>query len=178
MDGYDCLCDQLKSKVVPTVKTKSKKVLKDMSILAAGIKDGLAGKTPKALELVSESTTMPTIPDSSVVESQSKTVRSRDEIEETIRVMRLCAVTLAACIRMLNNTVMADDGTDPQMRLEIQRNIESLTTRDVMRNIDLLLENRNKALLDDAEYAMLSSFKDGYFLVNETKVPLTMYLDK
>ena len=121
---------------------------------------------------------MPAIPDSSVVESQSKTVRSRDEIEETIRVMRLCAVTLAACIRLLNNTVMADDGTDPQMRLEIQRNIESLTSRDVMRNIDLLLENRNKALLDDAEYAMLSSFKDGYFWVNETKVPLTMYLDK
>ena len=50
--------------------------------------------------------------------------------------MRMSAVTLAACIRMLNNTVMADDGTDPQQRLEIQRNIQTLSTPDVIQQID------------------------------------------
>jgi hypothetical protein len=47
-----------------------------------------------------------------------------------------------------------------------------------MQQIELLLEDKNRALLDDAEYAMLSSFRDGYFLVNESKVPLAQYLDK
>lgn len=92
--------------------------------------------------------------------------------------MRVSAVTLAACIRMLNNTVMGDDGNDPQLRLEIQRNLQTLSANDVMQQIDLLLEDKNRALLDEEELNMLSSFRKGYFLVNEGKIPITRYLDK
>lgn len=181
MEGYDSLRNQIKTKAVPVLKSKSKKFIKDAHIIASGVKDGLSGKTPKALELVNTEAVKEPIEvnyPSSVVVAEQKIVRSRAEVENIIRTMRLSAITLAACIRMLNNTVMADDGTDPQVRLEIQRNLQTLSTSEVMQQIDLLLENRNRAMLDEAELAMLSSFKEGYFLVNESRVPITKYLSK
>ena len=56
MEGYDKLCDQIKTKAIPAVKAKSQSFVKDAGIIASGIKDGLAGKTPKALALVNENT--------------------------------------------------------------------------------------------------------------------------
>lgn len=178
MEGYESLCTHVKTKVAPVVKSKSKSIIKDVGIIASGIKDGLAGKKPKALELVTEGTAMPIIHQVPIEESQPKTVRSKEEVEEVVRIMRSSAAVLAACIRLLNDTVMADDGTDPRVRLEIQRQLQALSAGDVMKQIELLLEDKNKALLDDAERAMLSSFREGYFLVNESKVPLTMYLEE
>lgn len=176
MEGYEKLCDQIKTKTIPAVKSKSQSFVKDVGIIASGIKDGLAGKTPKALALVNENTIVKSSYQPTIVEEKQKTVRSKGEVESIIRTMRMSAVTLAACIRMLNNTVMADDGTDPQQRLEILRNIQTLSTPDVIQQIDWLFEDKNRALLNEAELAMLSSFKEGYFLVNENRIPLAKYL--
>lgn len=60
--------------------------------------------------------------------------------------------------------------------MEIQRNLQTLSTHDVMQQIDLLLEDKNRALLNEAELTMLSSFKEGYFLVNENRIPVAKYL--
>ena len=178
MDGYDSLRKHVKANVVPVVKSKSESIIKDVGIIASGIKDGLAGKKPKALELVAEGTAMQTIHQATIEESKPRTVRSKEEIEEVIRIMEFSAAVLAACIRLLNDTVMADDGTDPRVRLEIQRKLQTFSAGDVMKRIELLLEDKNKALLDEADRAMLSSFREGYFLVNESKVPLTRYLEE
>ena len=177
-EGYESLCNHVKTKVVPAVETKSKSIIKDAGIIASGIKDGLTGRKPKVFELVNDGTAMPVIHEAEIVESHSKTVRSKKEIEEVVQIMRSSAAKLAACIRLLNNTVMADDGTDPQVRLEIQRQLQTLSAGDVTKLIELLLEDKNRALLDEAEYAILSSFKEGYFLVNESKVPLSRYLEE
>lgn len=180
MEGYDKLCSQFKTKAVPAIKTKSKNLVKEAGLIALGIKDGLAGKTPKALELVSEETIAKSSCQISVVglEAQQKTVRSKEEIESIVRTMRISAVTIAACIRMLNETVMADDGTNPQLKFEIQRNLQTLSTCDVMQQIELLLEDKNRALLNEVELTMLSSFKEGYFLVNERRIPVANYLSE
>ena len=178
MEGYDKLRDQIKTKAVPAVKVKSQSFVKDVGIIASGIKDGLTGKTTKALELANENIVVKTGYQPLGVEVQPKMVRSKEEVESIVCAMKMSAVTLAACILMLNNTVMADDGTDPQLRFEIQRNIETLSASDVMNQIDLLLEDKNRALLDDAELAMLSSFKEGYFGVNDCRVPITKYINE
>lgn len=177
MEGYEKLCDQIKIKAIPAVKAKSQSFVKDAGIIASGIKDGLAGKTPKALALVNENTIVKSSCHPEIVEKKQKTVRSKEEVESIIRAMRMSAVTLVACIRMLNNTVMADDGTDPQLRFEIQRNLQTLTTNDVMQQIDLLLVDKNKALLDEASYSLLATFKEGYFLINANKIPISSYID-
>lgn len=51
--------------------------------------------------------------------------------------MRSNAVTLTTSIRMLNNSVMADEGTDTQLKIQIQRNLQPLSTSDVMRQNEL-----------------------------------------
>ncbi len=177
-EGYDNLCAQIKEKAIPSVKAKAYSFAKDACIIASGIKDGLSGKTPKALELVSENTVAKSNCQFSTagVREQQKTIRSKEEVENIVYAMKTSAITLAACIRMLNNTVVADDGTDLQRRMEIQRNLQTLSTRDVMQQIDLLLEDKNRALLNEAELTMLSSFKEGYFLVNENRIPVAKYL--
>lgn len=178
MEGYDSLCNQLKTKAVPVLKAKTQSIMKDVDVIATGIKNGFVGKTPKALELSNKSVVIEPNYSSSVAAKQQKTVRSKEEIESIVHTMRVSAVTLAACIRMLNNTVMGDDGNDPQLRLEIQRNLQTLSANDVMRQIDLLLEDKNRALLDEEEFTILSSFRKGYFLVNEERISITRYLDK
>lgn len=176
MEGYNNLSQQIKTKAMPVIKEKTKSVIKDMSIIASGIKDGLSGKSPKALGLVDKVAVEPD-EQLSIREPQQKTIRSKEEVESIVQVMRFSAATLAACIRMLNKTVMVDDGTDPGIRLEIQRNIQTLSTSEVKQQIDLLLEDRNSELLDEVEYAMVLSFREGYFLINGTKVPIEGYLD-
>lgn len=177
MEGYESLCNQLKTKTVPALKAKSKGFIHDVSIIASGIKDGFAGKTPKALELVNENVAVVPSTQVSRFDTKQKTVRSKEELEQIVGVMRSSAATLAACIRMLNNSVMADDGTDPQLRIVIQKNLQELSTSDVMQQIDLLLEDKNRALLDEAEFNILSSFRDGYLLTNKAKVPIVKYLN-
>lgn len=159
MEGYDSLCNQLKTKAVPVLKTKSIGIIKDVGIITSGIKDGFTGKTPKVLELMNENVIVESNNHSSRIDTYQKTVRSKEEIEQIICTMKSSAVTLATCIKMLNNSVMADDGTDPQLRIMIQQNLQVLSTSNVMQQINWLLEDKNKALLDDAEFKMLSSFQ-------------------
>ena len=89
----------------------------------------------------------------------------------------MSAVTLAACIRMLNNTVIADDGSNPNTRIEIQKNIEALTTQEVMSQIELLLVDKNRAMLDEASLLLLQSFKDSYFVTDNKKFPVELYIE-
>ena len=177
IEGYDSLCNQLKTKTAPTLKAKSQKFIRNVGVITAGIKDGLVGKKPKASELMNENIVSESRNQSSGVEANPKTVRTREEIEQIVYAMRSSAVTLTACIRMLNNSVMADDGTDPQLRIQIQRNLQALSTSDVMRQIELLLEDKNRALLDEAEFNILSSFKSGYLLADQSKIPISKYLN-
>ena len=177
IEGYDSLCNQLKTKTAPTLKAKSQKFIRDVGVITAGIKDGLVRKKPKASELMNENIVSESRSQSSGVETNPKTVRTREEIEQIVYAMRSSAVTLTACIRMLNNSVMADDGTDPQLRIQIQRNLQALSTSDVLRQIELLLEDKNRALLDEAEFNILSSFKSGYLLADQSKIPISKYLN-
>lgn len=176
MEGYEKLSDQIKTKAIPTLKAKSQSFAKNAGTIASGIKDGLAGEKTKALKLVNENTVVQSSFQPSNVEIQQKSIRSKEEIASIVRTMRLSAVTLAACIRMLNNTVMADDESDPQLHFEIQRNLQTLTTSDVMKQIDLLLADKNRALLDESDLVILSSFKEGYFWGSDRKVPISKYL--
>lgn len=177
IEGYDALCCQLKTKTVPEIKAKSKNLIRDARIIASGLKDGFAGKTPKALELVSDAVLVETPPQPLIMQEQEKIVRSKEEIENIVQVMRVSTAVLAACIRLLNDTVMADGGSDPQVRFEIQRNMQTLTSSDVMQQIDWLLEEKNKDLMDESAYLMLVAFKTGNFLVNNERIPFSRYID-
>ena len=92
------------------------------------MKDSFTGSPPKVLELMNENVIVESNNHSSRVDMPQKTVRSKEELEQIVCTMKSSAVTLAACIKILNNSVMADDGTDPQLRIVMQQNLQVLST--------------------------------------------------
>ena len=180
MTGYNNLSKQVKTKEVPKIKQKFSGIVEDISIVASGIRDGLAGKETKASRLLKENVEVlqPEIVCSEPKNNeQEKVIRTEEEVINIINAMKCSAVTLAACIRMLNNSAIADDGSNPEIRIEIQRNLQALSTQDVMSQIELLLEDKNRTLLDDASISLLSAFKKGYLIADDRRIPIAQYMD-
>ena len=182
--GYDQLSKQIQSKVVPPIKEKAKQFTKKAKNFTSGIIDGLSGKEPKAIQLKDHPSTCEIVntaelssPSALYEDSKSRKVsRSLDEVEYIVETMRKSAITLATCIQMLNNTVIADDGSNPETRIEIQQKLQSLSSDYVMSQIDLLLEDKNKGLLDQSSRYLLAAFRDGYFLKDDRRIPVSKYL--
>ena len=82
---------------------------------------------------------------------------------------------IAASLSILNNSVVMDDGTDPERIEMIQRGIEQLSSKNITTQIDLLLEDKNSGLLDDASIFMLRAFREGMFIGNGTPIPVSRY---
>ena len=90
--------------------------------------------------------------------------------------MRNSAMTLATCIRILSNTVVKDNGENPEIRLEMQKEFESLTTQEMMGQINQLLKDKNRNLLDQSSLIMLTAFRDGNFIVDGEPVSISKFL--
>ena len=84
---------------------------------------------------------------------------------------------IAASLSILNNSVVMDDGTDPERIAMIQRGIEQLSSKDITTQIDLLLEDKNSGLIDDASIFMLRAFREGMFIGSGTPIPVSRYTD-
>ena len=65
-----------------------------------------------------------------------------------------------------------------KQRIEFENQIKELTTEDLMTEINLLLEDKNKGILDSASYAILSAFRDGEFIVDGERVTIGKYIGK
>ena len=139
----------------------------------------MAGKEPKAVQIVNnQKKPNETVLDLNIdYQRREKTERCDEEIRDIVKAMELSAVTLVACIRMLNNTVLSDDGNSSEQRIEIQKNLQALTTADVISRIELLLESKNIGLLDESSIELLSAFKEGYFVSENKKIPFTFYYE-
>lgn len=171
--GYNQLCLNAETYAMPKVRA----VADTIGITVSGIKDGLSGKEPKAIRLLKEQKTNNST--SSVYPSpcQNKVPRSNEEINEIINLMHSSAFTLVACVRLLNNTAIADDGCNPNTRLDIQRNLQMLTAADITAQIELLLDKKNRSLLDESSLSLLESFRDGYFVSADKRIPISHFLD-
>ena len=178
--GYESLRHQIKAYAVPSLKRTATDFSKNISIMASGIKDGIAGKEPKAIQLSKNS--IPSKSDAishadSVQKDSTCVSRSDEEVASIIEAMKKSAIELANYIRILNNTVIDDNGNNPEIRKEIQQKLKSLTSSDVMQTIELLLDKKNQGLLDSESLSLLKSFEDGYFVGNGKKTPIALYID-
>ena len=88
---------------------------------------------------------------------------SPEEVEFLLDTARRSALMIAASLSILNNSVVMDDGTDPERIAMIQRGIEQLSSKDITTQIDLLLEDKNSGLIDDASISMLRAFRNRMF---------------
>lgn len=168
----------IEGKVVPVAKSKVKAGWKNLKLFISAIKD--FDKPIKATQIVTEQKNTFQASEVEVVntvenQEEKKYALSPEEVELLLDTARRSALMIAASLSILNNSVVMDDGTDPERIEMIQRGIEQLSSKDITTQIDLLLEDKNSGLLDDASIFMLRAFREGMFIGNGTPIPVSRY---
>lgn len=168
----------IEEKVVPVAKSKVKAGWKNLKLFISAIKD--FDKPIKATQIVTEQKNTFKASEVEVVntvedQEEKKYALSPEEVELLLDTARRSALMIAASLSILNNSVVMDDGTDPERIEMIQRGIEQLSSKDITTQIDLLLEDKNSGLLDDASIFMLRAFREGMFIGNGTPIPVSRY---
>ena len=168
----------IEEKVVPVAKSKVKAGWENLKLFISAIKD--FDKPIKATQIVTEQKNTFKASEVEVVntvedQEEKKYALSPEEVELLLDTARRSALMIAASLSTLNNSVVMDDGTDPERIEMIQRGIEQLSSKDITTQIDLLLEDKNSGLLDDASIFMLRAFREGMFIGNGTPIPVSRY---
>lgn len=166
----------IEEKVVPVAKSKVKAGWENLKLFISAIKD------LKATQIVTEQKNTFKASEIEVVnkvenQEEKKYALSPEEVELLLDTARRSALMIAASLSILNNSVVMDDGTDPERIEMIQRGIEQLSSKDITTQIDLLLEDKNSGLIDDASISMLRAFREGMFIGNGTPIPVSRYTD-
>ncbi|WP_270437173.1 hypothetical protein [Faecalibacillus intestinalis] len=170
----------IEEKVVPVAKSKVKAGWENLKLFISAIKD--FDKPIKAIQIVTEYKNTFKASEIEVVnkaenQEEKKYALSPEEVELLLDTARRSALMIAASLSILNNSVVMDDGTDLERIAMIQRGIEQLSSKDITTQIDLLLEDKNSGLIDDASISMLRAFREGMFIGNGTPIPVSRYTD-
>ena len=172
----------IEEKVVPVAKTKVKAGWENLKLFISTIKD--SDKPIKATQIIAEQKSASNSSEIEVVnkvecgnKDEKKYVLSPGEVEILLDTARRSALMIAASLSILNNSVVMDDGTDPERVSMIQRGIEQLSSKDITTQIDLLLDNKNSGLIDESSIIMLRAFRDGMFIGNGKPIPVSRYID-
>lgn len=168
----------IEEKVVPVAKSKVKAGWENLKLFISAIKD--FDKPIKATQIVTEQKNTFKASEVEVVntvedQEEKKYALLPEEVELLLDTARRSALMIAASLSILNNSVVMDDGTDPERIEMIQRGIEQLSSKNITTQIDLLLEDKNSGLLDDASIFMLRAFREGMFIGNGTPIPVSRY---
>ena len=168
----------IEEKVVPVAKSKVKAGWENLKLFISAIKD--FDKPIKATQIVTEQKNTFKASEIEVVnkvenQEEKKYALFLEEVELLLDTARRSALMIAASLSILNNSVVMDDGTNPERIEMIQRGIEQLSSKDITTQIDLLLEDKNSGLLDDASIFMLRAFREGMFIGNGTPIPVSRY---
>ena len=170
----------IEEKVVPVAKTKVKAGWENLKLFISTIKD--SDKPIKATQIIAEQKSASNSSEIEVVnkvecgnKDEKKYVLSPGEVEILLDTARRSALMIATSLSILNNSVVMDDGTDPDRVAMIQRGIAQLSSKDITTQIDLLLDDKNSGLIDESSITMLRAFRDGMFIGNGTPIPVSRY---
>ena len=171
----------IEEKAVPVAKAKMKAGWENLKLFISAIKD--SDKPIKATQIIAEQKNTSKASEIEVVnkvenQEEKKYALAPEEVELLLDTARRSALMIAASLSILNNSVVMDDGTDPERIAMIQRGIEQLSSKDITTQIDLLLEDKNSGLIDDASISMLRAFREGMFIGNGTPIPISRYTEK
>ena len=170
----------IEEKAVPVAKAKVKAGWENLKLFISAIKD--SDKPIKATQIIAEHKDTSNASEIEVVnkdenQEEEKYALTPEEVKILLDTARRSALMIAASLNMLNNAVVRDDGTDPVRIVMIQRWIEQLSSKDITIQINLMLEDKNSGLLDDASISMLRAFREGMFIGNDTPIPISRYTE-
>lgn len=164
----------VKKKVIPSVKTKGGEIIDNAQRLHVAKNAKKAERSQMAVG--PEQQTKISKPQ---IQLEDETVvHTQEEVNQILNNMKLAALYIAAGIRELSNTVVKDDGTNPEIALSIQTKLKELTTDDVKRSIDFMLEDKNRDMLDQATIRMFEAFRNKKIIAGDKVVSINRYLDK
>ena len=103
-------------------------------------------------------------------------VHTQEEVDQILNNMKFASLYIAAGIRELSNTVIVDDGSDPERSLAMQEKLKELTSGQVMNTIKFMLEDRNRDALDQATIQLFEAFRHKDFIIDGEAVPISKYL--
>jgi len=179
--GSDKLLCYISDKGIPSAKHTIKKFVENNKVYFEGIKDGLVGKEIKAITILQKAEENKSITSVEVekVKNQNfdKEFHSQEEIQQVIAILQKSVLVTATCIRILTNAIVFDDGTEPDKLEVLKKQLEELGTKEVMNQISLMLEEKNRNLLDEGSYQVLSAFSQGNLIVSGKTVPITKYIN-
>ncbi len=176
-------------KVVPSINKTMSWIAEKGATGIYIIRNGISSKT-KAEQLLTKRTksksdkTELSVANNSTVEpsedmdnvfEENRESMSREEAQQHLIYIRALAILLADEIRKLSNACIREGNELPENILERQNALEKLTTQEVMNSIKLLLENKNRSLLDEATSMVLSEFLAGNLIIDGTPVPIEKY---
>ena len=168
----------IEQKIIPAAKSKAKIGWENLKIFVSAVKD--PNKQTKVAQIIDRQEEVLATSEVEVVnefENDKKYVLSPEEVEFLLNIARKSALEIAKSLSILNNSVVMDDGTDPERIAAIQSGIEQLSSKDVKMQIDLLLEDKNRGLIDEYSLSMLKAFRDGMFIGNGTPIPVSRYAE-
>lgn len=168
---------------MPAAKRKAKKAGENITLFFSALKSVIKGEQPKVLQIIEDEQKKKNAGIQVVgyenAESEEESAEiieiTKAELEKIIALTKRSAVTLVGCINVLKNAAVID--MTPEQKIEFESQLKSLTTEDLMTEIGLLLEERNRDILDATSLAILSAFRDGDFIIEGKKVPIQSFLN-
>lgn len=176
MVGTDRLMDWMRDEGISKIKNSSGKIIADAKLYADAFRDALSGKELKAVRLTREASKISTAIQTDLIVDETFKC-SPDQIEQVIQTMRKSAVTMAACIQILANTIVESKGLESNELEEAKKQLEQLSTQEIMNSITLMLDEKNSGLLDAKSYEILSAFQQGDLLIEGRREPIVKYLE-
>ena len=172
----------VENKAIPAIKLKIKTSLKNIKLYISTLRD--SNKVIKAEQLFEDQCELLSLEKENTLvlnkkgyNDEKEYILSAEDVELLLDRLKKNVLMIVENLRILNNSVVMDDGTDPIRIAKIQRDIEQLSSKDVTKCIDLLLEDKNAGLIDDKSVIMLRAFRNGMFVGNGTPIPISKYID-
>ena len=170
--GIDAFGNWLSSKVIPATKEKSVELIDK----ACGVHETRKSKgieKDKAAKDVKKKSNI------NIIQANKETdtvVHTPEEVDQILNNMKFAALYIATGIRELSNTVVADDGSDPEKTIAMQDRLKKLSSGEVMKTIEFMLEDKNRDKLDQATIQLFEAFRNRDFIVEGETVPISRYL--
>lgn len=171
--GIDAFGNWMSQKVIPAAKVKGGELV-DKAKESHVAKEAKKTEQRQTEMAVKEQTKVATPPQQNA--GNDKVVHTQEEVDQILNNMKFASLYIAAGIRELSNTVIANDGSDPERTLAMQEKLKELSSGQVMNTIEFMLEDRNRDALDQSTIQLFEAFRHKDFIVEGEAVPISKYL--
>ena len=171
--GIDAFGNWMSQKVIPVAKVKGGELL-DKAKESHAIKKAKKVEQKQTEMAEKKQTKVATPPQQNA--GGDAVVHTQEEVDQILNNMKFASLYIAAGIRELSNTVIVDDGSDPERSLAMQEKLKELTSGQAMNTIKFMLEDRNRDALDQATIQLFEAFRHKDFIIDGEAVPISKYL--